>query len=93
MADTPDQPIPLKAFHCRIPANKAAITKEEATWQLLPETGTFTSELIELNFRKIKEDVTRLVGSRLDEMRRDTTLRQLIITRIQSINCRRQSPS
>jgi Type IV secretory system Conjugative DNA transfer/YWFCY protein len=78
-ADSPTQPIKLKAFHARFVIDNAALAKEEAAWQPLPEIRTVTPELVQYNFNRIKKEVRELINDRLDTMLRDPELVRLIL--------------
>jgi hypothetical protein len=80
-ADTPARPLQLKAFHCRIPVDNAALEKEEAAWQPLPEVRTVTRELVEFNFQSIKKEAREIVEGRLAYMQQTPELARLIITK------------
>jgi YWFCY protein/Type IV secretory system Conjugative DNA transfer len=91
-ADTPARPLQLKAFHCRIPVDNAALEKEETAWQLVPEVRTVTRELVEFNFRQIKQEARQLVDARLACMQQTPELARLIVTKKVGSSDMRQSP-
>ena len=91
-ADTPSQPIQLKGFHCRIPADNAAIQKEEATWVPLPDVRTVTGEVIEFNFLQIKAEARRIIEARLAFMAKTPKMAHLIVTKKNVGNRLRKSP-
>lgn len=78
-ADSPSQPMALKAFHSHILIDDKAIEQEEAAWQPLPEIRTVTPEIIDYNFRLIKQQVRTLVDARLAFMAKTPALASLII--------------
>lgn len=91
-ADSPMQPLPLKAFHARVVVDFAAIQREESTWQPIPEVRTVTPDLVDFNFRQIKQQVLDMVESRLAQMRQNPTLARLIVTKREGLHQRRQTP-
>jgi hypothetical protein len=73
-ADSPDQPMPLKAFHCQIILDKEKPFPD----QPLP-TKKVSTETVDRTFLQIQEETRRLVEQRLDHMRNSPTLSRLII--------------
>ena len=78
-ADTPDQPIRLKAFHARFVLDNAGLAKEEAGWQPLPVLRSVTPEMVTDNFNRIKKEVRELINDRLDTMYQHPELAKLIL--------------
>lgn len=91
-ADTPAQPIQLKGFHSRIPADNLAIKKEEATWAPLPEIRTVTPDVIDFNFRQIKEDTREVIETRLAFMSKTPNMAHLIVTKSKAYKGQKKSP-
>ncbi|MDO6431543.1 YWFCY domain-containing protein [Flavitalea sp. BT771] len=73
-ADSPDQPMPLKAFHCQITLEQPTQEKEKPT-----PSRTVRKEVQEQTFRQIQNEVKRIVEKRLDHMRNTPALSNLII--------------
>jgi hypothetical protein len=73
-ADSPDQPLPLKAFHSQIILEKQSSNSENP----IP-CHHVPKEVIDHAFRQIQNEVKRLVENRLDEMRNTPTLTPLIL--------------
>jgi len=92
VADSPTQPIQLKAFHARIVIDNKAIEKEEQESVPIPEVRTVTRQLVDFNFRQIKENVRNLVDARLQYMHRTPALARLIVKQNISKKGPRQSP-
>jgi hypothetical protein len=90
-ADTPTQPLPLKAFHARFVIDHHAIQKEEATYQPIPQVRTVTPDIIDLNFRRIKQEARQLVEDRLAYMAATPALAGLIVTKKPGPNQHQQS--
>jgi hypothetical protein len=92
-ADSPTQKIKLKTFHAEIVIDQEAIKEEEANYQPLPEVRTVTPDLVDLNFRQIKQEVRTMIDTRLAYMLKTPALASLIVTKNQGLNRPRQSPS
>ena len=86
MADTPDQPIALKAFHCRIGVDKSALAKEEAGWGPLPKVHDVTKDVIDKNFVAIQENVRKLVRERYMVMQNTPGMAELLVVKKQDSN-------
>jgi hypothetical protein len=80
-ADSPDQPLELKAFHARLHADFAAMQAEEATWQPLPEVHPVTSEAVESRFLQIKTEAAAITDDQLRVMKKSRSLSHLIIAK------------
>jgi hypothetical protein len=78
-ADSPSQPIRLKAFHARFLIDDAAIAKEEADFQPLPTLRAVSPESLTYNFNRIKRDVQELIEDRLLMMEQNPSLAGLIL--------------
>ncbi len=65
VADSPDQKIKLKMFHCEIQNDHAAIKAEEAAYKPIPVIETVTEEDVQENYKKIKREVDELIGKEL----------------------------
>jgi hypothetical protein len=65
VADEPDNKIDLKVFHNEIVNDHAAIKKEEAAYQSLPQIRHVTEEEIMENYHKIKADIRELIAEEL----------------------------
>lgn len=73
-ADSPDQPMPLKAFHCQI-----KLDPETQPEDILMPVRKITGEVVDQTFQRIQEDVRLLVEARLEEMRQTPDLSRLIL--------------
>ncbi|HEY4064144.1 MAG TPA: YWFCY domain-containing protein [Puia sp.] len=73
-ADSPDQPMPLKAFHCQIHIEQEWPSKEPP----LPSKN-ISRELLDQTFRQVQDETKRIVENRLDQMRNTPSLAGLII--------------
>jgi len=79
VADTPDQPIELKAFHTRILADFDAIGKEESQYKKIPVIRQVDNEMVQNNFLQIKRDVQDIVDSEYNRIMNDPELIHTII--------------
>lgn len=73
-ADSPDQPLPLKAFHCQI-----LLEPEPDDLKRPLPSRKVTKEVIDNTFQQIQRDAKRIVENRLDQMRNTPSLAPLII--------------
>ncbi|SIN77175.1 conjugal transfer protein MobC [Chitinophaga niabensis] len=79
VADTPDQKIALKAFHCEIQNDFEAINKEEAAYKPIPVIRQVDQKMVDLNFQRIREEVQEIGRSEIQRMLNDPTLEHLVI--------------
>jgi hypothetical protein len=91
-ADSPAQRIALKGFHGEILIDHAAIDREEARWKTNPQVRTVTPELVDLNFRAIKQEVRQMVEDRLAYMAATPALARLIVKKKEGLHGRWQTP-
>ena len=73
-ADSPDQPLSLKAFHCKID-----LDRQSPEPQAKLSTQNVSRDVLDQTFRQIQHDAKRLVENRLDQMRNTPTLAPLIL--------------
>ncbi|HWB93113.1 MAG TPA: hypothetical protein VG605_14725, partial [Puia sp.] len=73
-ADSPDQPMPLKAFHCQI-----KLERDTALPAASLPIKKVSREVIDQTFQQIQEKVKRLVEDRSEQMRQTPTLARLIL--------------
>jgi len=80
IADTPEQPIEVKTFSCRLSVDFNALAAEQAGWQPLPIIHEEASdELAAEVFLQIRAEIKQLVQSEKDRMSTDEQLRHLLI--------------
>jgi Type IV secretory system Conjugative DNA transfer len=91
-ADSPQQPLPLKAFHARLLVDFDAIRREESTWTSTPIVRKVTDEVVDLNFRQVKAQVRSMVDTQIARMRANPDLARLIVQRRENPNQRRPPP-
>lgn len=81
VADTPDQKMQLKAFHCQIINPQETIAKQQASDQEIPVVRNLDESIIERNFIQIKEDVQWLVFSEMQMLLDDPELSHLVVSK------------
>lgn len=80
-ADNPDQPVDLKTFHCTLVNEHNAPGRQQASQKPLPVVRKVNPDIIEANYRQIKEDVETIIFSEMERMLSDPELAHLIISR------------
>lgn len=80
-ADNPDQPLDLKTFHCTLVNDHQALQRQQAAQKPLPVVRQVTPEVVQANYRQIKEDVETIIFSEMERMLSDPELAHLIISR------------
>ncbi|WP_126248089.1 conjugal transfer protein MobC [Chitinophaga rhizosphaerae] len=78
MADTPTEPIKLKAFHSMIQNDHAAIAAEEAAYQEIPVIRNITPEEVNANFQRIKDDINEIRYFEIERIKNDPNLSHLL---------------
>jgi hypothetical protein len=82
MSDTPDQPIDLKTFHCRIINDTEKLQAEEAAYVDIPDVRKVTPELIQRNYEQIKQDIQDLLQCEMQALVADPARMHLVINKI-----------
>lgn len=80
IADNPDQKIERKVFHCSIVNDPASINAEEARYKQLPPSSV-SPLTIQNNFIRVKNEVTEIVESELERIRKDPELAHLLFVK------------
>lgn len=88
IADTPDQPLALKAFHAHLQVDFAAQQAEECTFVPLPEIHPVTPGAIDARFLQIKAEAAAIIDTRLAEMKSSRRQSNLIIPKKRNTNWR-----
>lgn len=78
VADNPDQQIELKAFHCEIQNDHAAIKAEEESYKPIPKNQEVTPLEIQNNYIQIKNDVVDIIESEIERIKADPELAHLL---------------
>ncbi|WP_447642610.1 MULTISPECIES: type IV secretory system conjugative DNA transfer family protein [Chitinophagaceae] len=79
VADNPDCKIPLKAFHCEIINDHAALKKEEKAYKPIPVIRQVDESMVQMNYQQIKEDVENIIDSVMMDLMGDPAKARLII--------------
>lgn len=79
VADNPDCKIELKAFHCEIVNDHAALKKEIDGYVLLPEVRKINNAIVERNYLQIRQDIRDIIDLEMERLLSDPALAHLII--------------
>lgn len=79
VADTPDQVIPQKVFHCKVLNDPLALKKEQERYKDLPVVRNLENNTVQHNFLQIKQDVQDIVSAELERIMNDPLLSNFII--------------
>lgn len=79
VADTPQQRIQLKAFHCQIVNDFDAINAEESAYKPIPVIRNVDQVMVEANYNRIRQEVLDLKDSEIERMLNDPELEDLVI--------------
>lgn len=71
VADTPQQPIKNKVFHCRIINDPQAIKIEQEKYEPLPVIRNIDNNIIMQNYYQIKQDIKNLLIKEMTKIRGD----------------------
>lgn len=66
VADTPQQKIELKAFHCELKNDFSAIEAEEKPYKRIPIIRQVDQAMVMRNYHQIQEDVKNIVNSEME---------------------------
>lgn len=67
LADTPQQKMNLKAFHCMIQNHFDAVNKEENSYKPIPVIRNVTNMIVMKNFTTIKEEIEQIAISEMEK--------------------------
>ncbi|RKR82154.1 type IV secretory system conjugative DNA transfer VirD4/TraG family protein [Mucilaginibacter gracilis] len=79
VADNPDCKIELKAFHCEIVNDHAALKKEIDGYVALPEVRKISAAIVERNYLQIKQDIRDIIELEMERLLSDPALAHLVI--------------
>jgi len=79
IADTPDQKIQLKAFHCEIQNDFSAIEREEKAYKPLPVIRQVDQAMVQRNYLQIKQDVQDIAQTEIQRLLSDPDMEHLVI--------------
>ncbi|MNY66924.1 hypothetical protein D3C86_2044250 [compost metagenome] len=79
VADNPDQPIDLKAFHNRVLNNHQALAAESAAYKPIPVVRQVSGTIITKVFEQIKEDVREIIENEIANIKQDPGRKHLLV--------------
>ena len=79
IADTPNQKIELKAFHCEIQNDFPAIEREEKSYKKIPVIRQVDQKMVQQNYLQIKQDIQDIMQLEIQRMLSDPELEHLVI--------------
>ena len=82
VADNPDCKIELKAFHCEIVNDHAALKKEIDGYVPLPEVRKISGAIVERNYLQIKQDIRDIIEMEMERLLSDPALSHLVIKKM-----------
>lgn len=82
MADTPEKPIELKAFHGKIVQDNAALSRIQSQYKELPLIRKVSDPDVFNNYLQIKKDITDLVESEISRMMGTPGLSDMVVVKI-----------
>lgn len=80
-SDNPDQPLELKTFHCTLVNDHKALSGQQNAFEPLPVVRNISRQVIEANYRQIKDEVELIIFSQMERMLSDPELAHLIISK------------
>lgn len=81
VADEPDCPIELKAFHANIRNDHQAIKQEEEHYKEIEPVRKITTGQVQQNFLQVKQDIRELIDSEMNRLLNDPSLSWMIINK------------
>jgi hypothetical protein len=85
-ADTPEQPLPLKAFHGRLMPDPVVSEYEKVGGGRTPVVRNIGPEEVQANFRRIHNEVEDMVDARFMEMNKTSDLKRYIVKKKFPVN-------
>ena len=79
VADDPLSKIELKAFHCEIQNDHAAMQKEEAGFKDIEPVRKIDQAMVQRNYEQVKQDVQEIIQSEMERLLNDPALAYLVI--------------
>src|SRR5690606_26017582 len=73
VADDPDTEIDLKVFHNKIQNDHEKLKKEEMNFKAIPKIRTIDSEIVEMTYFQIKQDIQEIIVAELGMNNRNET--------------------
>jgi len=81
VADNPDEPVELKAFHGRIINDHKTLSAQQASFTPIPQVRKVSAEAVRKTFSQIKDDVQEIVDQILAQINSDPALRHLLVVK------------
>jgi len=81
LADNPDQPVDLKAFHSKMVLDLPGLTREKKEFSPVPIVNDISGGKIQRNFMQIKQDIENLKVSELERIQADPNLARYIVAK------------
>jgi hypothetical protein len=79
VADDPDNKIELKAFHCEILNDHAALKKEQESYKDIEVIRKLDNTMVQRNYLQIKQDIQDIIQSEMERMLNDPGLAHLVV--------------
>lgn len=79
VADEPDCPIELKAFHAHIQNDHQAIKNEENGYKEIDSVRSITPEQVQQNYLQVKQDIREIIDSEMRRLLDDPSLSWMVI--------------
>jgi len=79
VADDPDSRIELKAFHCEIINDHAALKKEQDGYKEIEVIRKIDGVMVQRNYLQIKQDIQDIIHSEMERLMNDPASRHLVI--------------
>lgn len=81
VADNPDEPVALKAFHCRIINDHKALSAEQESFKAIPPVRQVSQDSVRKAFSQIKQDVQEIVDQVLAQINLDPAQEHLRVVK------------
>jgi len=81
VADTPQQKIERKAFHCTVKADFDLINSEEKLYKPIPIVHQVDSGMVQRNYIQIKSDISNLIHTEIERMLNNPKLKHMVIVK------------
>ena len=81
VADDPQRPVALKAFHCHIQNDHQVLKKQQDAFLPLPRVRKIDAVTVQRSYEQIKEDVKNIVDVKMQQILSDPALAHLVISK------------
>lgn len=79
VADDPQNKIELKAFHCEIQNDHAALQKEESGFKDIEPVRKIDQSMVQRNYEQVKQDVQEIIHSEIEALLADPARAHLVV--------------